>query len=85
MRLINNYPAFRFNIKKCKVLHTSYNNNPNNIYYLDGNVMETSDQEKDLGVLNTCNLLRNDKINSCINKANQMICFITRNLISREK
>ena len=47
--------------------------------------METSDQEKDLGVLTTCNLLWNDQINSCINKAKQMICFITRNLISREK
>ena len=47
--------------------------------------METSDQENDLGVLITCNLLWNDQINSCINKANQMICFITRNLISREK
>ena len=47
--------------------------------------METSDQEKDLGVLTTCYLLWNDQINSCINKANQMICFIMRNLISREK
>ena len=73
------------NVKKCKVLHTSYNNNPNNIYYLDENVMETSDQEKDLGVLTTCNRLWNNQINSCINKVNQMICFITRNLISREK
>ena len=39
-----------FNVKKCKVLHTTFNNNPNNIYYLDGNVMDTSDQEKDLGI-----------------------------------
>ena len=44
-----------------------------------------SDQEKDLGVLTTCNLLWNDQNNSCVNKANQMICFIARNLISREK
>ena len=29
--------------------------------------------------------LWNDQINSCVNKANQMICFIARNLISREK
>ena len=45
-----------FNVNKCKVLHTSFNKNPNNIYYLDGNVMETSDQEKDLGILTICNL-----------------------------
>ena len=74
-----------FNVKKCKVLHTSFNNNPHNTYHLNGKVMLTSDQEKDLGVLTTCNLLWNDQINSCVNKANQMICFIARNLISREK
>ena len=27
----------------------------------------------------------NDQINSCVNKSSQMICVITRNLISREK
>ena len=68
-----------FNVKKCKVLHTSFNNNPHNTYHLNGKVMLKSDQEKDLGVLTTCNLLWNDQINSCINKANQMICFIARN------
>ena len=41
-----------FNVKKCKVLHTSFNNNPYNTYHLNGKVMLTSDQEKDLGVLN---------------------------------
>ena len=74
-----------FNVKKCKVLHTSFNNNPHNTDHLNGKVMLTSDQEKDLGILTTCNLLWNDQINSCVNKANQMICFIARNLISREK
>ena len=85
LELWENTWLLEFNVKKCKVLHTTFNNNPNNIYYLDGNVMDTSDQEKDLGVLTTCNLLWNDQINSCINKSSQMICFITRNLISREK
>ena len=47
-------------VKKCKVLHTSFNNNPYNTYHLKGKVMLTSDQEKDLGVLTTCNLLWND-------------------------
>ena len=74
-----------FNVKKCKVLHTSFNNNPYNTYHLNRKVMLTSDQEKDLGVLTTCNLLWNNQINSCVNKANQMTCFIARNLISKEK
>ena len=47
--------------------------------------MKESEQEKDLGVLTSGNLLWNDQINSCISKANQMICWITRNTISREK
>ena len=61
-----------FNVKKCKVLHISFNNNSYNTYHLNGKVMLTSDQEKDLGVLTTCNLLWNDQINSCINKVNQL-------------
>ena len=85
LELWENTWLLEFNVKKCKVLHTTFNNNPNNIYYLDGNVMDTSDQEKDLVVLTTCNLLWNDQINSCINKSSQMICFITKNSISREK
>ena len=40
-----------FNVKKCKVLHTSFNNNPHNTYHLNKKVMLMSDQEKDLGVL----------------------------------
>ena len=39
-----------FNVKKCKVLHTSFNNNPHNTYHLNGKVMFMSDQEKDLAV-----------------------------------
>ena len=50
-----------FNVKKCKVLHTSFNNNPYNTYHLNRKVMLMSDQEKYLGVLTTCNLLWNDQ------------------------
>ena len=47
--------------------------------------MTESEQEKDLGVITSGTLLWNDQISACINKANKMICWITRNLISREK
>ena len=43
--------------------------------------MKKSEQEKDLGVLISGTLLWNDQINSCVSKANQMICWITRDLI----
>ena len=38
-----------------------------------------------MGVLTSGTLLWNDQIESCISKANQMLCWISRNLISREK
>ena len=54
-------------------------------YVLKGSELRKTDQEKDLGVLTSGNLLWNDQIKSCISKANQMLCGIARNLISREK
>ena len=48
LELWKNIWLLEFNVKKCKVLHTTFNNKSNNIYYLDGNVMDTSDPEKDL-------------------------------------
>ena len=74
-----------FNIDKCKVLHLNFNGNQNLNYLLNGVEMKKSEQEKDLGVLTSGTLLWNDQINSCVSKANQMICWITRNLISREQ
>ena len=69
-----------FNVKKCKVLHTSFNNNPYNTYHLNGKVMLTSDQEKDLGVLTTYNLLWNDQINSRGRGSNPIFPKTHRNL-----
>ena len=75
----------KFNIDKCKVLHLKFNDNLNLEYKLNGIIMTESEQEKDLGVFTSGTLLWNDQISACINKANKMICWITRNLISREK
>ena len=66
-------------------MHTSVNSNPCNEYYLDGEVLKVSGQEKDLGVLTSDTLLWTDQINASISKANQLICWITRSLISRDK
>ena len=38
-----------FNLNKCKIMHFGYNN-PNNIF-LQGHILETVDEEKDLGVM----------------------------------
>ena len=69
-----------FNSEKCKVLHIDLND-----YVLNGKQLKKTEQEKDLGVLTSGTLLWNDQIESCISKANQMLCWISRNLIIREK
>ena len=65
-----------FNLDKCKVIHLEFNNNQKLSYILDNTVLESCEQEKDLGILTSVNLLWNDHISSCISKANQMICWI---------
>ena len=67
------------------MLHLNFNGNEHLDYVLKGSELRKTDQEKDLGVLTSGNLLWNDQIESCISKANQMLCWIARNLISREK
>ena len=61
------------------------NDNEHLDYVLNGKQLKKTEQEKDLGVLTSGTLLLNDQIESCISKANQMLCWISRNLISREK
>ena len=74
-----------FNTSKCKVMHLEFNDNERLEYVLDDKVLNETVQEKDLGVLTSGTLLWNDQIESCVSKANQMICWISRNLISRER
>ena len=66
-------------------MHLEFNNNQKLSYILDNTVLESCEQEKDLYVLTSVNLLWNDHISNCISKANQMICWIARSIISREK
>ena len=76
----------RFNVSKCKVLHVNVNNKiPCYDYYLNGKKLDASEQEKDLGVITSPSLLWNEQIKASIAKANKNICWIARNLITREK
>ncbi|KAL5252966.1 hypothetical protein ACHWQZ_G015662 [Mnemiopsis leidyi] len=75
----------KFNPSKCKVVHVNFNNNPNFKYFLNGVELEASAQEKDLGVITHSSLLWNEQIKSSISKANQMICWVVRNLINRDE
>ena len=60
-------------------------NNQRLDYTSNNDKLRKSVQEKDFGVLTSDTLLWNDQIESCLSKTNQMLCWITRNLISREK
>ncbi|KAL5254377.1 hypothetical protein ACHWQZ_G013979 [Mnemiopsis leidyi] len=73
----------KFNPSKCKVVHVNFNNNPNLKYLLNGVELGASAQEKDLGVITHSSLLWNEQIKTSVSKANQMICWVVRNLIDR--
>ena len=73
----------RFNPVKCKVLHG--NDNPLNIYRLDGIELETIESEKDLGFIVNNKLDFGDQIKNCLSKANKMIAWISRNNICKSK
>ena len=76
----------KFNPDKCKVLHLDFNQNPNNLYVLNNNVLGVADEkDKDLGVIPDPKLQWTDQIRSSISKAVRMIAWITRNVISRDK
>ena len=75
-----------FNTKdeKCKVLHIGPKN-PNNDYAMDGSKLPTIETEKDLGLHMTSSLNWAFHMQKAINKANSVIGWITRNVISRKK
>ena len=73
-----------FNYEKCKVLHIEHNGNPHNDVF--NNIkLETTDKEKDLGILTSTTFKWDEQINACISKANQMIAWVTRNFMLRDK
>ncbi len=75
----------RFNPQKCKVMHLQHNDNPLNVYSFNDVILETIEEEKDLGVLTSSSLNWTEQIKACISKANKMIAWVTRNLILRDK
>ena len=75
----------RFNPSKCTVMHLEFNDNPCLNYTLDGTSLEMSEQEKDLGVWTHKTLNWDKQIKASISKANKMICWVVRNLITRDR
>ena len=74
--------TFNTRDNKCKVMHVG-RNNPCNEYYLGDTLLPSVTSEKDLGVLHNSALNWDDQISSCIKKANSVIAWICRTVISR--
>ena len=74
-----------FNYDRCKVSHTDIIANKCFDYTLNDNYLTISEQEKDLGILTSNTLLWTDQISSSVSKANKLICWITRNLINKDR
>ena len=66
-----------FHPGKCKVLHLG-NNNSENIYHMDNTPLETSEMEKDLGVIIDDRLSFSPHIDKAIKKANSVMGIIRR-------
>ena len=54
---VHSHFSLRFNSEKCKTLHLARNENPGNEYVIHGDILETIESEKDLGLVisNTLN------------------------------
>ena len=66
-----------FNSKKCKVMHFG-KKNPCFQYYMNGDLIDTVSEEKDLGVLFTENLSFSKHISNAAAKANRVLGLIRR-------
>lgn len=75
--------TFNTNDNKCKIIHVG-KDNPCNQYYMGEVLLPAVDSEKDLGVLMSKNRKWNDHIHLGISKANQMIAWVIRSVISRK-
>ena len=75
----------KFNPTKCKVLHLQLNNNPENVYQFHDVALDCIDTERDLGVVVNKSLTWDSQISACISKANQMVAWVTRNTVLRDK
>ena len=66
-----------FNVKKCKVLHFG-KNNPEHEYVLYDHILETSDQQKDLGILVDNKLKFHSHAAAASKKVNQVLGVIKK-------
>ena len=72
-----------FNNAKCKVLHLGKNNPHLNYFMPDGNLLESSEAEKDLGIIVDPLLNFERHINETVNKANRLAGLLVRTITNK--
>ena len=72
----------QFNADKCKILHFGHNNKKFN-YEMNGTIIQSSDQEKDLGILVSRDGKFNSHVDMVASKANRCAGMIRRNFVTR--
>ena len=73
-----------FNAAKCKVMHIGYRN-PQSEYFLQGKALESTDSEKDLGVVITSDLKFSKQCIAAEKKAQKLLGYIKRQFGYRKK
>jgi len=73
-----------FNAAKCKVMHIGYRN-PNSEYFLQGKALESTDCEKDLGVVITNDLKFSQQCIAAEKRAQKLLGYIKRQFGYRNK
>jgi len=67
-----------FNIEKCKLMHLGYNN-PKADYVMDGSVLQSVSEKKDLGIIVSDDFKWEKQCYEAVKKANRILGMIKRN------
>jgi len=72
----------KFNVSKCKVMHTGPRNT-NRSYFMNGQLLNSVTEHKDLGVIISSNLKIADHCHYACSKANKLLGMIKRTIKHR--
>ena len=73
----------KFIVEKCSVMHIG-RTNVHSAYYMNNSVLGITNEEKDLGIIITDDLLVSKHCASAYSKANKILGMIKRTIISRD-
>lgn len=76
--------GMEFNVNKCLTMHFGYKN-PNTNYQIDDSILQTTKEEKDLGVIITDNLKVANQCAKAVKTANKILGLVKRTLAIRDK